>query len=179
VAAEFRPIIDFLRHTASGGTYRVLGLKANYRPESGAELVNLGKWFLLAAVIAGGVHLWHVHQRSVIDRELLASADSDGFVSVVMPDGAPPDTVLIFAALNCPSAQAKRANAMATQLSQMGIPTIRTSNYSVANVTRDQMPMLTRTNAVMGGEIPIVLINGVAKANPTVDEVASEYRRNK
>jgi hypothetical protein len=31
----------------------------------------------------------------------------------------------------------------------------------------------------MTGEIPIVLVNGVAKANPTVDEVASEYRRGK
>ena len=141
--------------------------------------MNLGKWFLAAVLIAGGVRLWHMHERSVIDRELLASADSNGFVSVIMPDGAPPDTVLIFAAVNCPSAQAQRANAMATRLSEMGIPTQRTNNYSVANVTRDQMPILTRTNAVMTGEIPIVLMNGVAKANPTVDEVASEYRRGK
>jgi hypothetical protein len=29
----------------------------------------------------------------------------------------------------------------------------------------------------MGGAIPIVLIKGVAKANPTIDEVVSEYRR--
>ena len=141
--------------------------------------MNLGKWLLVAVVIAGGVRLWHMHQRSVIDRELLTAADSNGFVPVIMPDGAPRDTVLIFAALNCPSAQAKRANDMATQLKQMGIPAQRTSNYSVANLTREQMPLLTRTNAVMGGAIPIVLVNGVAKANPTVDEVASEYRRDK
>jgi hypothetical protein len=31
----------------------------------------------------------------------------------------------------------------------------------------------------MGGEIPIVIINGMAKANPTVDEVASEFRLGK
>jgi hypothetical protein len=141
--------------------------------------VNLGKWLLAAVLIAGGVHLWHMHQHSVIDRELLAAADSNGFVPVIMPDGAPQDTVLIFAALNCPSAQAQRANAMATRLKQMGIPSQRTSNYSVANLTRDQMPILARTNAVMGGEIPIVLIKGVAKANPTIDEVVSEYRRDK
>jgi hypothetical protein len=30
---------------------------------------------------------------------------------------------------------------------------------------------------VLNGEIPVVIINGMAKANPTVDEVASEYRR--
>jgi hypothetical protein len=141
--------------------------------------VNLAKWLLVAAVIAGGVRLWHMHERSRIDRELSAAADSNGFVSVIMPDGAPQDTVLIFAALNCPSAQAQRANTMASQLKLMGIPTQRTSNYSVANVTRDQMPLLARTNAVMGGAIPIVLIKGLAKANPTVDEVVSEYRRDK
>ena len=31
----------------------------------------------------------------------------------------------------------------------------------------------------MDGEIPIVIVNGMAKANPTVDEVASEFRREK
>ena len=68
---------------------------------------------------------------------------------------------------------------MATQLERMGIPIRRANNYSVSMVNRDQMPLLTRTNAVMGGEIPIVIINGMAKANPTVDEVASESRRGK
>ena len=41
------------------------------------------------------------------------------------------------------------------------------------------MPLLTRTNAVLGGEVPIVIINGMAKANPTVEEVALEFRRDK
>ena len=128
---------------------------------------------------AGGVHLWHVHERSVIDRELLASADSNGFVSVVMAAGASPDTVVVLARLNGPSAQAKRADAMATQLSQVGIPIRRSNNYLATIHDRDQMPLLTRTNAVLGGEIPIVIINGMAKANPTVDEVTSEFRRGK
>jgi hypothetical protein len=141
--------------------------------------VNFGKWLLIAAMIGGGVHVWHIRARSVMDRELLALADSNGFVSVATPNGATPNTVLILAALNCPSAQAKRADAMATQLSQMGIPTQRANNYSVANVTREQMPMLMRTNAVLSGEIPVVIINGMAKANPTVDEVAAEYGRGK
>jgi hypothetical protein len=30
---------------------------------------------------------------------------------------------------------------------------------------------------VLSGEIPVVIVNGRAKANPTVDEVTSEYRR--
>lgn len=142
--------------------------------------MTFGKLFLIAALGgAGGVHLWHVHRRSVIDRELLASADTNGFVSVVTAAGAPADTAVILAPLNCPSAQAKRADAMAMQLEQMGIPIRRANNYSVSIVNRDQLPLLTRTKAMMGGEIPIVIINGMAKANPTVDEVASEFRRGK
>lgn len=136
-----------------------------------------GKWVAMAAILGVGVHLWHMHERSVLDRDLQASGDSNGFVPVVTSEGAPPDTALILAALNCTSEQAKRADAMATKLSEMGIPNRRANNYSVANVTREQMPLVKRTSAVLGGQIPIVIINGMAKANPTVDEVAAEYRR--
>jgi hypothetical protein len=140
----------------------------------------LGKLFLLIALAgAGGVHLWHVHERSVIDRELLAAGDSNGFVAIVTPPESPADTAVILAPVNCPSAQAKRADAMATQLSQMGIAISRSNHYSAIIHNRDQMPLLTRTNDVLGGEIPIVIINGMAKANPTVDEVAAEFRRGK
>lgn len=142
--------------------------------------MSFAKWLLVAVLgTAGAVHLWHVHARSVIDRELAAVADSNGFVPVIMPDGAPPDTVLIFAALNCPAKPAQRANAMATQLQKMGIPIQRMDHYSAANLKQDQIPLALRTNAVMGGEIPIVLLNGLAKANPSVDEVAVEFRRDK
>jgi hypothetical protein len=115
----------------------------------------------------------------VIDRELSAFADSNGFVPVATSAGAAPDVAVILAALNCPSVQAKRADSMASQLSQMGIPNQRANNYSVTGVPRDQMPLLMRTNVVLTGEIPIVIINGMAKANPTVDEVVAEYRAGK
>jgi hypothetical protein len=34
-------------------------------------------------------------------------------------------------------------------------------------------------NAVLSGEVPIVIINGMAKADPIVDEVALEVRRDR
>jgi hypothetical protein len=150
----------------------------NFRPER-AEFMNLAKLFLAAAVFVGGVYAWHVHQRSVIDRELSASADSNGFVPVIMPDGAPPGTVLVFGTLDLPAAEAQRADAMAKQLNEMGIPTKRTNHYTAANITQEQQSLVAHTEALLHGEIPIVLLNGVAKANPTVDEVAAEYRRDK
>jgi len=123
------------------------------------------------------VRVWQSHERDVIDRVLAAAADSNGFVSIAMPDGAPQDTVLIFAALNGPSAQARRADDMAEKLQKMGIPIQRSNNFSISRVSAEQMPLLTRTNVVMGGPIPIVLVNGKAKNDPTVDEVALEYHR--
>ncbi|HEY6458364.1 MAG TPA: hypothetical protein VIY90_24050 [Steroidobacteraceae bacterium] len=136
--------------------------------------VNVGKWLLLAAVVGVGVYLWHAHGRAVSQRDLAASADSNGFVPV-----ATPGTVLILAALNCPLAPARRAAAMAQQLTQLGIPNRRTNSYSATITSRDQMPLLARTNAVLTGEIPIVIVDGMARANPTVDEVAAEYRRDR
>jgi hypothetical protein len=58
----------------------------------------------------------------------------------------------------------------------MGIPNRRTNYYSIARITREQVPLLKQTNAVLTGEIPIVIVNDRAEANPTVDEVVAEYR---
>jgi hypothetical protein len=131
-----------------------------------------------AIVVAGGVHVWHGHQRSVAARQLEALADSNGFIPVQMPDGVPRDTVLILAPMNCPSDAAKRADTLASRLSSMGIPNVRRNNYSIARVTPDQMPGIQHAAALRDqGEIPLVMINGKGKGNPTADEVATEYRQ--
>jgi hypothetical protein len=142
--------------------------------------VGVGKWLLVAALtVAAAHHVWQAHERSVAERSLLPFADSYGFVPVPTPAGSPSDTVVILAALNCPSAAAQRADTMANRLTQLGIPNTRANHYSVSISDHAQMPLLQRTSIVLGGEIPVVIINGMAKANPTVDEVASEFRRGK
>jgi hypothetical protein len=141
--------------------------------------VTFGKWIAIALLLGAGVHLWQVHARSVQDRHLQATGDSYGFVPVITSAGAPADTVVILAALNCPSAAAKRAKAMAERLSEMGIPNSRADSYQASITDRKLVPLLQQTNQVLGGEIPVVIINGMGKANPTVDEVAAEYRRRK
>jgi hypothetical protein len=136
-----------------------------------------GKWLLIAVLLGAAPQLWKMHERSVVDRTLLPLQDTNGFVPVQTPTGVEPNSVLILAALNCPSAAAKRADTMAKQLSDMHIPNSRANNYSLAVTNREQLPLLQQTSLVLGGEIPVVIVNGMAKANPTVDEVASEYRR--
>ncbi|HVT34202.1 MAG TPA: hypothetical protein VHE37_01355, partial [Nevskiaceae bacterium] len=69
--------------------------------------MNLLRIALALVLLGGGVRWWM--QRSE-HRAVLASADPYGFLSVPMPSGAKPDTVLIFAPLNCPREGARRAN---------------------------------------------------------------------
>jgi len=135
------------------------------------------KTTLVAAVaLAGGTHLWHVHQRHLADVQLRAQADTSGFVPVLMSDGAPRDVVLILAPLNCPSAAAQRAHLIETRLNELGIRNQRTNNYSI-RPTPDNKADVERTASVLNGGVPIVIFNGRGKANPTPEDVIAEYRR--
>jgi hypothetical protein len=142
--------------------------------------VRPGRWILTAALSVVAVYgLWTSHERTVAERSLLAFQDTNGFVPVQTSPGIPSDKVIILAAVNCPSAAAQRADTMAKRLTEMGIPNTRANHYSASITDRDQLPLLQRTSIVLGGEIPVVIVNGMAKANPTVDEVASEFRLEK
>ena len=142
--------------------------------------MSFGQWILIAALSLGGVYgLWTSRERTMAERGLLPFQDTNGFVLVQTPPGTPSDKVIILAALNCPSAAAQRADTMAKRLTEMGIPNTRANHYSASITDREQLPLLQRTSVVMGGEIPVVIVNGMAKANPTVDEVASEFQLGK
>lgn len=136
--------------------------------------MSSSKWLFITAVIASVAYAWH-QPRHAVARETTGD-DRDGFVAVAASADAPSNTVVILAPLNCPSAQAKRAEVMAEQLSRMGIPSKRLDHYSVQNLPMSQA-LISRTNAVLGGKAPIVVVNGMAKANPKVSEVAAEYQR--
>lgn len=103
----------------------------------------------------------------------------NGFIEVAMPDGARNNTVLIFAPVNCPSDAAQRADDLADKLTRLGIPNMRSSSFSssINNPTKEQREGVERAVSVMNGAIPAVFINGMAKANPTVEEVAAEFER--
>src|SRR5919198_4039076 len=82
----------------------------------------LGVWFgwhLLAPKLAA-------YRAESIDG---AAKTPNGFVSVIMPEGASKNTVMIFAPLNCPSAGAQRADALASELTGRGIPNVRSDTY--------------------------------------------------
>jgi hypothetical protein len=103
----------------------------------------------------------------------------NGFIEVVMPDGAKDDTVLIFAPPNCPRESAQRARELHEFLVQKEIPATMTNRYSLRYTDNSEAfrAKLQRTAGVMEGDIPIVIINGWGKSNPTPTQVAAEYER--
>jgi hypothetical protein len=106
-----------------------------------------------------------------------ATMSDTGFVQTVNIDGAERNTVLILAPENCPSVQAQRASALAQELTRRGIPNHMGSEMSFSSDDPNDGPAIDRAVAVFNQGAPAVFINGMAKSNPTADEVAKEYAR--
>lgn len=138
--------------------------------------MNYLKFLIIIGLLGYGHHWWNA--RTAAAREARATSPA-GFVSAAMPDGAQANMVIILAPQNCPSAAAQRADALASQLTQAGIPNTRSHSYSSSMVdpTQEQQAAAQRAVTVINGEVPTVFMNGMAKANPSFDEVVSEYRR--
>lgn len=138
--------------------------------------MNFLKLLIVVGLVGYGYHWWD--GRSAAESEASLESPS-GFVSAAMPNGARPNTVIILAPQNCPSDAAQRADSLASQLTQAGIPNIRSSSYAtnIADPTKEQQAAVQRAVNVINGEVPAVFVNGMAKANPTFDDVVSEYQR--
>ena len=138
--------------------------------------MSLARLLVIVALIAGGMHWWNQRRD---EKAMQALATPNGFLPVPMPDGTPANTVLVFAPLNCPREGAQRAKALTESLTDLGIPVMKTDHYGaqVFEPNLETEAAFKRLNVVMTGEIPIVLVNGMGKANPSADEVVAEFRR--
>ena len=145
------------------------------------RLVTFIKLLLLLAIGGVGYQYWQGHKAaggslaSVFGDDAAVVASAAGFVPVPMPDGMSPHGVVVFAPENCPSDAAQRAYALISDLGGRGVPVVRASaaNFSSLADAETQQRVLS----VMNGPIPIVFVNGKAKANPSVQDVLAEYRR--
>lgn len=97
------------------------------------------------------------------------------FVAVPMPNVISSRGIVIFAPANCPSDAAQRADALAGYLSRRGIAFVRSSAAEFGDLS--SQAEVDRVMAVMNGPIPVVYVNGRAKANPEAEEVEEEYLR--
>lgn len=131
---------------------------------------------IVIGIVGFAVHWWKDRD---VSHDRVAHTSPNGFVSAVMPEGAGPKAVVILAPVNCPSDAAQRADALSARLTELGIPNVRSSSYtaSVTDPSDEQRAAMQRSLSVLKGEIPAVFLHGMAKANPTADEVVAEYRR--
>lgn len=131
---------------------------------------------LLVAGLGGGYQWWS--GRSA-DSSKPIDGSPNGFVPVQMPDGGPRNTVLILAPPNCPSEQAQRAEALASELNRQGIPVTKgdTMSFDINNPTGEQIAGVDRAVAVFNQGAPAVFINGMAMSNPSPAQAIAEYRR--
>jgi hypothetical protein len=126
---------------------------------------------VLFLAVVGVAYQWYTHQPKT-GPETLVSAN--GFIALPTLVNADPKQVVVFAPENCPKEDAQRSDALAQQLTQRNIPSVR--SHDVSFTSSDPDPGIgARLNAVMNGEFPIVFVKGRGKANPTLDEVIAEY----
>ncbi|MDH4215817.1 MAG: hypothetical protein OEV23_02830 [Gallionella sp.] len=139
--------------------------------------MGFARFLVFLALIGFGVHWWN--GRDSASATLAEKSSPSGFVQAAMPDGAPPNTIVILAPLNCPSDGAQRADSLAGQLEGQQIPVLRSSHYSANSdgFNPERMAGLNRAVSVLEGEVPAVFVNGMAKSNPTFEEVIAEYQR--
>ncbi len=142
--------------------------------------MNLGKLLALLAVVGlamAGMVAWDVMKpKGVVpgargDRV----SSSSTFAAIPLPDGVPARGVVVFTLENCPSEAAQRARRLMGRLSDHNVPYRQTSHAEFSNLTSQEQA--DRVTEVMNGPIPIVYVNGRAKANPTPEEVIAEYGR--
>ena len=138
--------------------------------------MRLLKILIVLACLLGAYRWWDGKERS---RELEAIASQNGFVPVEMPMGAPAHTVLVLAPPNCPSDEAKRAEALVRALTDQGVPVKQDSamSFEITNPTDEQEAGVERAVAVFNRGAPAVFVNGMGMSNPTAAQTIAEYRK--
>ncbi|MEN1929001.1 hypothetical protein WCE34_08315 [Luteimonas sp. MJ204] len=146
--------------------------------------MNAVKTLAMVVAAAGAFVLWDALKPegglgAVVDQVASRGASAGpagprGFVEIPMPDGLPSRGVVVFAPANCPEDAGQRADAIVRHLESQGIPHRRSSSANYSNLASAEDAR--RVTAVMNGPIPVVYVNGRARANPSPQDVVAEYR---
>ena len=112
-------------------------------------------------------------------RDRLQTADTSiyGFVEINPPDGVSAHKVLLLTPPDCPRERTSCAGPLFDALQQDGIPVERFHRYSsdIENPTPAQRAKNERLRVLRQRTGVLVLINGWAKVDPSVDDVKGEF----
>ncbi|HMB56774.1 MAG TPA: hypothetical protein VKM35_06155 [Arenimonas sp.] len=125
---------------------------------------------LVIVVLAGGA--WYYSDRELKKMDAEEAVSTQGFAAMTMPDGMSARGVIIFSPKDCPSDAAQRAEALAQSLRSAGIEFSRSDEANFGDLP--DADTAARIEAVMNGPVPVVFVNGKAKANPSAAEVIAE-----
>jgi hypothetical protein len=84
---------------------------------------------------------------------------------------------VVFAPERCSSDATRRTKALVSHLSQKRITYVRTDSADYASLASPEEA--SRVMKVMNGPVPVVYVNGKAKAYPTPEEAVAGYRGSK
>lgn len=132
--------------------------------------MNFIKLLLLLSLVGFSFNYWQEHYSHNGAGE--ATISNYGFITLPKPTNLDTDKVIILAAINCTKEAAIRADNLADELSRRNIPYTRINRISFQNYDSSIKKNL---DAVMGGPLPHVLIDGKGKANPSLNDVISEF----
>ena len=150
------------------------------RPGGNRSDMNALKLIAVMVLVVVATAVWKSGVLDGIGKRVTAATqevDSTGFVSIPMPDGMSSQGIVIFAPEDCPSDAAQRARKLASFLSDRHIGYVHSESANYNNLSSQEE--VSQVMSVMNGRIPIVYVNGKAKANATPEEVEIEFRRSK
>ncbi len=133
------------------------------------------KILIFVGLAYGSYKYWTEHRVNQAVQAQVQAAGTAGFVPIPTPEGQNTRSVIVFAPPNCPQEAGQRADALMRSLADIGIPVVRSSsaNFSFTNPDATVMAQVQR---VMGGEMPVVFVNGTGKANPSLEDVLAQYQ---
>ena len=131
--------------------------------------MKLIKFLFLIGVILTVWYLWQHY--SEIPQSDVEVADT-GFMQVAwIQDASPNEVIVMGPTWNSPTG--RRTRQLVWDLEAQDIPCRFVT--SVQNIQQGDQELTQAWNTVMQGMPPIVYINGKAKANPTLEDVVTEY----
>jgi hypothetical protein len=138
--------------------------------------MNMFKLLIALALAGFAYQYWSKHHQGRVAVASAGSAEShNGFITLPPVTGASTTAVLVVAAENCPEDAAQRADRLAEQLARDGVPVARVHNVSF-DIANGDSSAADQVMSVMNNDLPIVFVRGKAKSNPTLEEVAAEYK---
>ena len=143
--------------------------------------MDIIRTLIVVSVIGGGYAYWHNHRTPLNEIEYgvqmnsSSQITSNGFAYLPSADRQNSKTVYVVAAENCPHEDAQRADHMASDLSQKGIPVERIHDVQFIIPGQPDSSTMARISSIMEGPLPIVFISGRAKSNPSIEEVVAEF----